>query len=107
MLYDAVATQDTVMMVSCQIRRCRRLIGEAAGLELSWDYDSGARPGCDWSDREERARLIDDLVSDALAVLAVVGGLDLTTHRPTRRGCWRWWRAKTSRPIRMWRAAGA
>ena len=33
-LHDAVATQDTVTMISSQIRRCRRLIPEAADLAL-------------------------------------------------------------------------
>ena len=33
-LHDAVATGDTVTMISAQIRRCRRLIPEAADLAL-------------------------------------------------------------------------
>ena len=33
-LHDAVATQDTVTMISLAIRRCRRLIPEAADLVL-------------------------------------------------------------------------
>ena len=33
-LHDAVATQDTVTMISSQIRRCRRLIPQAADLVL-------------------------------------------------------------------------
>ena len=76
-LCDAVATQDTYTMIAAQIRRCRRLIGSAAVLELMHDYDSGARPWCDWSDPAERAWLIDELVEDARRVLSAVGGLDL------------------------------
>ena len=33
-LHDAVATQDTVTMISSQIRRCRRLIPQAADVVL-------------------------------------------------------------------------
>lgn len=78
-LCDAVATQDTYTMIAAAIRRCRRLIGEAAAVELTHDYGSGAAGlSCDWSDPAERARLIDELVHDAAAVLAAVGGLDLT-----------------------------
>ena len=40
-LDDAVATQDTVTMISSQIRRCRRLIPQAADLVLvAHDYES-------------------------------------------------------------------
>ncbi|MCY4664588.1 MAG: transposase, partial [Acidimicrobiaceae bacterium] len=76
-LCDAVATQDTVTMVASQIRRCRRLIGEAAALELMHDYDGRSKPGCDWGDPAERAWLIDELVTDACAVLGAVAGCDL------------------------------
>ena len=33
-LHDAVTTQDTVTMIASQIRRCRRLIPEAADVVL-------------------------------------------------------------------------
>ncbi|MDE0355876.1 MAG: transposase [Deltaproteobacteria bacterium] len=46
-LDDAVTTQDTVMMVSSQIRRVRRLVGATAALGLAHDYDGRARPACD------------------------------------------------------------
>ena len=36
-LHDAVATQDTVTMISSQIRRCRRLIPQAADVVLVAD----------------------------------------------------------------------
>ena len=72
-LDDAVATQDTVTMISSQIRRCRRLIPTAADLRLvAHDYDSKTKPSCDWSDPESRSELIDGLVSDALALIAAV-----------------------------------
>ena len=80
-LDDAVTTEDTVAMVSAQIRRVRRLVPQAAALVLGHDYDGRAGPSCDWGDPEERAWLIDDLVTDAAAVLAAVGGLDLSQEQ--------------------------
>ena len=77
-LNDAVATQDTVTMVSSQIRRVRKLAPGAAGLALSHDYDGRAKPSCDWGDPDERAWLIDDVVCDAEAVLEALEGEDLT-----------------------------
>ena len=76
-LYDAVATQDTVTMIGSQIRRVRKLAPAAAALGLSRDYDGRAEPSCDWGGPEERAWLIDDLVDDARAVLDALDGADL------------------------------
>ncbi len=80
-LDDAVTAQDTVTMVSSQIRRVRRLVGAAAALEPAHDYDGRAKPVCDWSDPAERAWLVDELVTDALAVLDAPEGLDLTDEQ--------------------------
>ena len=80
-LFDAVATQDTVTMISAQIRRVRRLAPTAAGLVLGHDYDARARPVCDWDDPDERAWLIDDLVSDAQRVLDALDGSELTEEQ--------------------------
>ena len=66
-LHDAVATQDTVTMISSQIRRCRRLIPQAADLVLvAHDYESKTKPSCDWSDPDSRSELVDGLVTDGL-----------------------------------------
>ena len=62
-LYDAVATQDTVTMIGAQIRRVRRLAPQAAAVALGHDYDGRAKPVCDWGDPDERGWLIDDLVT--------------------------------------------
>ena len=74
-LYDAVATQDTVTMIGAQIRRVRRMAPQAAAVALGHDYDSRAKPVCDWGDPDERAWLIDDLVTDAQRVLDRARGL--------------------------------
>ena len=79
LLDDAVATQDTVTMICAQIRRCRRLVPQAAAVAVrGHDYDAGrAKPECDWGDAAARAELVDALVADASATLGAVEGLDL------------------------------
>ena len=76
-LDDAVVTQDTVTMITSQVRRCRRLIPDARGVVLSHDYDQGRKPWCDWSDPDSRSELINRLVTDGLAVLETVRDIDL------------------------------
>ena len=77
-LHDAVATQDTVTMISSQIRRCRRLIPQAADLVLvAHDYESQTKPSCDWSDPDARSELVDGLVTDGLAVIEAVNNVKL------------------------------
>ena len=80
-LYDAVATQDTVTMIGAQIRRVRRLAPRAAGLVLAHDYDGRAKPACDWGDPDERAWLIDELVTDAQRVLDALEGSELSDEQ--------------------------
>ena len=80
-LYDAVATQDTVTMIGAQIRRVRRLAPRAAALVLAHDYDSRAKPVCDWGDPDERAWLIDELVTDAQRVLDALDGSELSDEQ--------------------------
>jgi hypothetical protein len=82
LLDDAVATQDTVTQLVGAIRRVRRLHPAAGALELAghdYDQDPG-KPACAWDDAEARERLVSALVTDALAVLAVIqdGDLDAT-----------------------------
>lgn len=77
-LDDAVATQDTVTQLIAAIRRVRRLVPEAAALDLSGhDYANPGKPRIAWDDAEARDQLITALVTDARSVLAAVEGLDL------------------------------
>ena len=80
-LYDAVATQDTVTMIGAQIRRVRKLAPQAAVVVLAHDYDSRAKPVCDWGDPDERAWLIDELVTDAQRVLDALDGSELSDEQ--------------------------
>lgn len=78
-LDDAVATQDTVTQLIAAIRRVRRLVPEAAALELAGhDYSQPGKPRIAWDDSEARELLVSALVNDALAVLAGVEGVVLT-----------------------------
>jgi IS5 family transposase len=77
-LDDAVATQDTVTQLIAAIRRVRRLVGEAVALDLSGhDYANPGKPRIAWDDPEARDQLVTALVTDALAVLAAVEGVEL------------------------------
>ena len=78
-LDDAVATQDTVTQLIAAIRRVRRLVSEAAAVTLvGHDYNDPGKPRIAWDDSEARDQLVTALVTDALAVLAAVEGLDLS-----------------------------
>jgi IS5 family transposase len=78
-LDDAVTTQDAVMQLVSAIRRVRRLVPEAKALELAThDYDNDpGKPACAWDDPEALDVLITALVTDALAILEAVAGLEL------------------------------
>jgi IS5 family transposase len=77
-LDDAVATQDTVTQIIAAIRRVRRLVPQAAALELeAHDYADPSKPRIAWDDTDARQAMISALVRDALAVLDAIEGLDL------------------------------
>jgi hypothetical protein len=81
-LADAVATQDTVTQLVAAVRRVRRLIPQARQLELgAHDYDRPGRPECAWDDLEAKQALVSGLVNDALALLMVVGELELADEQ--------------------------
>jgi hypothetical protein len=78
-LFDAVATQDTVTQLVAQIRRVRRLLPAAREVAVSGhDYDQAGKPVCVWDDPDARDALVSALVTDAVAILDAlpVTGLD-------------------------------
>lgn len=90
-IYDAVSTQDTVTQLRSAVRKllraldrdCLELAAEVRGvLARDDDYASVGKPPCDWDDAEAREQLVDALVRDALAALAVIDGHEL--HGPAR-----------------------
>jgi IS5 family transposase len=82
LLDDAVATQDTVTQLVSAIRRVRRLVPEAAAVEVSaHDYDVSGKPVCAWDDPEAKTALISALVNDARALIAALEGAELTAEQ--------------------------
>jgi IS5 family transposase len=82
LLDDAVATQDTVTQLVSAIRRVRRLVPEAAKVEVAaHDYDASGKPVCAWDDPDAKAALVNGLVNDAVSLLAVLDGAELTDEQ--------------------------
>ena len=82
LLDDAVATQDTVTQLIAAIRRVRRLVAEAAAVELSGhDYDGAAKPAIAWDDPVAKQALITGLVNDAMVLIAALDGVALTAEQ--------------------------
>jgi hypothetical protein len=79
-LYDAVATQDTVTQLRAAIRKVLATAGMPlaaevrAALRRDDDYATIGKPPCDWDDPAAREALVDALVRDAQAALAVLHG---------------------------------
>ncbi len=107
-LFDAVATQDTVIQLRAVIRKLLILADRAdpemagavrAPLTRDDDYASLGKPPCDWDDPHAREALVDALVRDATAAAWMLWMAASWTGRSVRlSSCWRWWPAKTSRP---------
>ena len=82
LLDDAVATQDTVTQLVAAIRRVRRVVAEAAAVEVSaHDYDAAGKPVCAWDDPEAKAALLSALVADARAVIAALDDVELADEQ--------------------------
>ena len=78
LLDDAVATQDTVTQLVSAIPRVRRVVPDAAAVEVTaHDYDASGKPVCAWDDPDAIATLVNGLVADAHAVLVALDGTEL------------------------------
>ncbi|MBV9208628.1 MAG: transposase [Actinobacteria bacterium] len=74
---DAVATQDTVTQLTAAMRKVARVVpgaDDVIGRVGRLDYSQPGKPGIDWDDPVAKEKLVSDLVSDALAVLAELAG---------------------------------
>jgi transposase len=85
-LFDAVATQDTVIQLRAAIRKVLSVADRVdpvlasalrTALTRDDDYASLGKPPCDWDDPKAREALVDALVRDAQAALAVLNGRKL------------------------------
>jgi hypothetical protein len=82
-LFDAVATQDTVIQLRAAIRKVLTAADRAdpalagamrAALTRDDDYATVGKPPCDWDDPKAREALVDALVRDAQAALGALDG---------------------------------
>ena len=82
LLDDAVATQDTVTQLISAIRRVRRVVPEAAGVEVAaHDYDASGKPVCAWDDPDAKTALVNGLVNDAHALLGALETVELDAEQ--------------------------
>ena len=51
---------------------------------VAHDYESKAKPSCDWSDPDSRSELINGLVTDGLAVIEAVEGHEVGSRTGRR-----------------------
>ena len=76
-LDDAVARQDTVTMVTVQMRRVRKLVGELGEVPVRERNLDPAGAVVDWDDPDDAERLVSELVDDALDLIGAAEDLDL------------------------------
>lgn len=85
-LFDAVATQDTVIQLRAAIRKVLTAADRAdpalagrvrAALTRDDDYATLGKPPCDWDDPKAREALVDALVGDAQAALEALDGREV------------------------------
>jgi hypothetical protein len=80
-LADAVATQDTITQLICQIRRVARTVPGAAeqiaAVCSGHDDTQPGKPRIDWDDEQARNTLVSALVNDATALLAAFAGVEV------------------------------
>lgn len=80
-LADAVATQDTITQLICQIRRVARVVPGAAeqiaAVCTGYDYSRPGKPDIDWDDPAAKDALVSALVNDATALVAVLADAKL------------------------------
>ena len=85
-IYDSVATQDSVTQLRSAVRKALRALDRhhqelaarvREALRRDDDYAGPGKPACDWDDAEAREAMVDALVRDALAALAVLDGEEL------------------------------
>jgi len=82
---DAVATQDTVTQLVAAMRKVARMVpgaGAVIARVCTLDYSAPGKPPIDWDDPAAKEKLVSDLVTDALAVLAGLAGPDAPQRDP-------------------------
>jgi hypothetical protein len=96
-LEDAVATQDTVTQLVAAIRRVRRLVPGARGVELAaLTMTRRASPSVPGMTRRPPRRWCRGWSTTRWRCLRRWPMATWAMSRPRRSRCWRWWPAKTS-----------
>jgi hypothetical protein len=74
-LDDAVQRQDTMTLITSQIRRARKLVSELSHIYVHEANLAGGRPPCDFEDSDD---IISELVDDAYELVFAADELELT-----------------------------
>jgi transposase len=99
LLDDAVATQDTVTQLISAIRRVRRLVPEAAAVEVgAHDYDASGKPVCAWMTLTPKRHWSPDWSTTPGPSSPPSTTSPSMASRPRPSACWRWLPARTSNP---------
>ena len=83
-IHDAVATQDTVTMLYCLMRKLLEEADPQVAARLREvlvrvDYDTKRnKPRCQWDDPQARAQIVEDLAGDAFGCLRVLEDLPIS-----------------------------
>ena len=108
-LFDAVATQDTVIQLRAAIRKVLAAADRVnpqlaaavrATLTCHDDYATLGKPPCDWDDPKAREALVDALVRDAQAALTALEGHELDGPLAPTAACRASRAVETPTPIR-------
>jgi IS5 family transposase len=84
-LDDAVQRQDTITLLTSQIRRVRKLVPELAEKVFVREHNlEGGRPPCDFEDQGDVDRLISELVDDAYELVWATEDLGLVLDENQR-----------------------
>jgi hypothetical protein len=106
-LDDAVATQDTVTQLIAAIRKVRRQVEGAdvvvARVTSAHDYDDPGKPKIAWNDEQARRELIDALVRDGHARVALARSCSCTAPATSTRASGAW----GASPPCLWASPGA
>lgn len=87
LLDDTVTTQDTVTQLVSAIRKIRRLVPQAAAVEVAaHNYDASGKPVCAWDDPVAKQQLVSGLVNDANRILAALEDQTLSDEQQDAQG---------------------
>ena len=99
-LYDAVATQDSVTQIISAVRRAKLAVPELERIPLRHNYTVVGKPIIGWSERTERDGIVSLLVNDAIDSSMSQKMPNSPQHKKTPSACSPWSQPKTLNPAR-------